>query len=153
MKKRWKMANFVLKVPSNLRIFSISAASSNGIPPSFSLFLHTKLCAYIRGDHINPYWVLKIFLEKQTLGFIVHIRLWDSSVYSGPSPGVPQSGGPVILELPVDKIRRPLMRTRANDPRKVQELMDSIREIGLQVPVSNSFPLFVWLVWFHMPFL
>ena len=45
-------------------------------------------------------------------------------------------GGPVILELPVDKIRRPLMRTRANDPVKVQELMDSISEIGLQVPVS-----------------
>lgn len=28
------------------------------------------------------------------------------------------------------------MRTRANDPIKVQELMDSISEIGLQVPVS-----------------
>lgn len=28
------------------------------------------------------------------------------------------------------------MRTRANDPNKVQELMDSIGEIGLQVPVS-----------------
>ncbi|EOX96914.1 PREDICTED: sulfiredoxin, chloroplastic/mitochondrial isoform X1 [Theobroma cacao] len=47
-----------------------------------------------------------------------------------------QSGGPVILELPLDKIRRPLMRTRANDPNKVQELMDSIREIGLQVPID-----------------
>ncbi|CAK9166322.1 unnamed protein product, partial [Ilex paraguariensis] len=46
-----------------------------------------------------------------------------------------QSGGPVILELPLDKIRRPLMRTRANDPHKVKDLMDSIREIGLQVPV------------------
>ncbi|OMO92343.1 ParB-like nuclease [Corchorus olitorius] len=47
-----------------------------------------------------------------------------------------QNGGPVVLELPLDKIRRPLMRTRANDPNKVQDLMDSIREIGLQVPVS-----------------
>jgi hypothetical protein len=44
--------------------------------------------------------------------------------------------GPVIMEIPLDKIRRPLMRTRANDPAKVQELMDSIRVIGLQVPVS-----------------
>ena len=55
------------------------------------------------------------------------------------STGVPsstQQGGPVFLELPLDKIRRPLMRTRANDPQKVQELMDSIKEIGLQVPVS-----------------
>ncbi|KAB5532066.1 hypothetical protein DKX38_018736 [Salix brachista] len=45
-----------------------------------------------------------------------------------------QNGGPVILELPLDKIRRPLMRTRANDQNKVKELMDSIKEIGLQVP-------------------
>ncbi|KAJ7969309.1 Sulfiredoxin [Quillaja saponaria] len=45
-------------------------------------------------------------------------------------------GGPVILELPLDKIRRPLMRTRANDPIKVKELMDSISEIGLQVPID-----------------
>ncbi|KAM5587128.1 sulfiredoxin, chloroplastic/mitochondrial [Rosa sericea] len=52
---------------------------------------------------------------------------------SGSSGG---GGGPVILELPVDKIRRPLMRTRANDPVKVQELMDSISEIGLQVPID-----------------
>nr|GME00469.1 sulfiredoxin, chloroplastic/mitochondrial isoform X2 [Ipomoea batatas] len=77
------MTNFLLKVPGNLRTFSVSASSCNG-----------------------------------------------------PSPGVPQSqpAGPVILELPIDKIRRPLMRTRANDPHKVHELMDSIREIGLQVP-------------------
>ncbi|KAJ8627719.1 hypothetical protein MRB53_021026 [Persea americana] len=47
-----------------------------------------------------------------------------------------KSGGPVILEIPLDKIRRPLMRTRANDPKKVEELMDSIREIGLQEPID-----------------
>ncbi|GKU99962.1 hypothetical protein SLEP1_g12736 [Rubroshorea leprosula] len=29
------------------------------------------------------------------------------------------------------------MRTRANDPNKVKDLMDSIREVGLQVPVST----------------
>ncbi|TVU12350.1 hypothetical protein EJB05_45990 [Eragrostis curvula] len=43
--------------------------------------------------------------------------------------------GPVIMEIPLDQIRRPLMRTRANDPTKVQELMDSIRVIGLQIDV------------------
>ncbi|XP_054777041.1 sulfiredoxin, chloroplastic/mitochondrial isoform X1 [Prosopis cineraria] len=48
------------------------------------------------------------------------------------------AGGPVILELPLERIRRPLMRTRANDPNKVKELMDSISEIGLQVPVQCS---------------
>lgn len=57
---------------------------------------------------------------------------------SGSAPGVPQSAGPVILELPLDKIRRPLMRTRSNDQKKVKELMDSIKEIGLQVPVITK---------------
>ncbi|KAJ1393401.1 ParB/Sulfiredoxin superfamily [Sesbania bispinosa] len=51
---------------------------------------------------------------------------------SGSSSG--GGGGPVILELPLDKIRRPLMRTRSNDQNKVKELMDSISEIGLQIP-------------------
>ncbi|XP_071702467.1 sulfiredoxin, chloroplastic/mitochondrial isoform X3 [Rutidosis leptorrhynchoides] len=45
-------------------------------------------------------------------------------------------GGPVILELPLNQIRRPLMRTRSNDPHKVQQLMDSIAQIGLQVPID-----------------
>ncbi|RWW25641.1 hypothetical protein GW17_00010009 [Ensete ventricosum] len=49
---------------------------------------------------------------------------------------VPKSGGPAILELPLNKIRRPLMRTRANDPEKVKELMESIRLIGLQEPID-----------------
>ncbi|XP_043687326.1 sulfiredoxin, chloroplastic/mitochondrial [Telopea speciosissima] len=48
----------------------------------------------------------------------------------------PKSGGPVILEIPLEKIRRPLMRTRANDQEKVKDLMASIREIGLQEPID-----------------
>ncbi|XWS67415.1 hypothetical protein CRYUN_Cryun04dG0004800 [Craigia yunnanensis] len=77
--------------------------------------------------------------------FVLQLQLPTSnlrsfSVYAS-SNGAPlgtgsQSGGPVILELPLDRIRRPLMRTRANDPNKVQELMVSIREIGLQVPID-----------------
>uniref|UniRef100_A0A6N2MLE1 sulfiredoxin n=1 Tax=Salix viminalis TaxID=40686 RepID=A0A6N2MLE1_SALVM len=61
-----------------------------------------------------------------------------SASSNGAVPGTSsctQNGGPVILELPLDKIRRPLMRTRANDQNKVKELMDSIKEIGLQVPL------------------
>ncbi|KAJ3687267.1 hypothetical protein LUZ61_016431 [Rhynchospora tenuis] len=46
------------------------------------------------------------------------------------------TGGPVIKEIPLEEIRRPLMRTRANDQNKVKELMDSIRVIGLQVPID-----------------
>ncbi|XP_050936565.1 sulfiredoxin, chloroplastic/mitochondrial isoform X1 [Cucumis melo] len=53
------------------------------------------------------------------------------------SAGSGNGSGPMILELPLEKIRRPLMRTRANDPDKVKELMDSIQEIGLQVPFST----------------
>ncbi|XP_020531507.1 sulfiredoxin, chloroplastic/mitochondrial isoform X1 [Amborella trichopoda] len=45
-----------------------------------------------------------------------------------------KSGGPLILEIPLEKIRRPLSRTRANDPVKVKDLMESIQEIGLQEP-------------------
>jgi hypothetical protein len=41
-----------------------------------------------------------------------------------------------IQDLPVDKIRRPLARTRANDQEKVAWLMASISEIGLQEPID-----------------
>ncbi len=44
--------------------------------------------------------------------------------------------GPIIAELPLEQIRRPLLRTRNNNPEKVQQLMDSIADIGLQEPVS-----------------
>ncbi|KAG6395885.1 hypothetical protein SASPL_142018 [Salvia splendens] len=78
-------------------------------------------------------------LPLMSLGIVVfHIALEievNAMLVRSP-PSVPQQGGPVILELPLDKIRRPLMRTRSNDPRKVKELMDSISEIGLQVPID-----------------
>ncbi|PKI59391.1 hypothetical protein CRG98_020222 [Punica granatum] len=76
-----------------------------------------------------------------TVPFPSRLRSFSVSASSNGSPppvGTSQSQtpGPVILELPLDKIRRPLMRTRANDPNKVKELMDSIEEIGLQVPID-----------------
>ncbi|PON36330.1 Sulfiredoxin [Trema orientale] len=58
-----------------------------------------------------------------------------------------KGSGPVILELPLDKIRRPLLRTRANDPNKVKELMDSISQIGLQVPVSTLLSPKLFCMW------
>ena len=39
-----------------------------------------------------------------------------------------------ILDLPIEKIRRPLYRQ--NDPQKVQTLMESIAAIGLQEPIE-----------------
>lgn len=45
--------------------------------------------------------------------------------------------GPLIAEIPLEYIRRPLLRTRNNDPEKVKQLMESIAEIGLQEPVSH----------------
>lgn len=65
-------------------------------------------------------------------------RFCVSASSNGNPPGSSESrgSGPVILELPLDKIKRPLMRTRANDQNKVKELMDSIQQIGLQVPID-----------------
>ncbi|KAH7569643.1 hypothetical protein JRO89_XS06G0225300 [Xanthoceras sorbifolium] len=59
------------------------------------------------------------------------------SAFTGSSPGSRSNsatGGPVIVELPLEKIKRPLIRT--SDPKKVKELMDSIQKIGLEVPVD-----------------
>ncbi|MBE7383254.1 MAG: ParB N-terminal domain-containing protein [Leptolyngbya sp. SIO1E4] len=39
-----------------------------------------------------------------------------------------------ILDIPLEKIRRPLYRQ--NDPQKVEALMTSIAEIGLQDPID-----------------
>lgn len=46
--------------------------------------------------------------------------------------------GPLIADIPLEYIRRPLLRTRNNDPEKVKQLMESIAEIGLQEPVSYT---------------
>ncbi|MCL7040539.1 hypothetical protein MKW94_016308 [Papaver nudicaule] len=63
----------------------------------------------------------------------------NGSFLNGDAKTTKSSGGgrgPVIIEIPLNNIRRPLMRTRSNDPQKVQELMDSIQQIGLQVPID-----------------
>lgn len=39
-----------------------------------------------------------------------------------------------LEDIPINRIRRPL--PRGNDPQKVEALMDSIREIGLQEPID-----------------
>ena len=85
--------------------------------------------------------------------FYLFFIMISKMVYSAGGASVSGSqsggnGGPVIVELPLDKIRRPLMRTRANDPHKVKELMDSIQEIGLQVPVSILLFSFLYLSFF-----
>lgn len=59
--------------------------------------------------------------------------------FGGGPPGAilsEKKKGPIIAELPLEQIRRPLLRTRNNNPEKVQQLMDSIADIGLQEPVS-----------------
>ncbi|XP_016734609.1 sulfiredoxin, chloroplastic/mitochondrial isoform X2 [Gossypium hirsutum] len=75
------------------------------------------------------------FVLRLPTGNLRSFSVHSSSNGAPPGSGS-QNGGPMILELPLDKIRRPLMRTRSNDPNKVQELMDSIRQIGLQVPID-----------------
>lgn len=39
-----------------------------------------------------------------------------------------------VLDIPIEQIRRPLYRQ--NDPQKVQVLMASINQIGLQEPIE-----------------
>ncbi|CAN1327543.1 Sulfiredoxin, chloroplastic/mitochondrial [Linum perenne] len=62
----------------------------------------------------------------------------SSNVVKGAAPGSVQKAGPMIVEIPLDQIKRPLMRTRTNDQDKVQDLMHSIHQIGLQVPGSQG---------------
>lgn len=40
------------------------------------------------------------------------------------------------MPLPLKSIRRPLKKTRKNDPDKVKALMESIAVIGLQEPID-----------------
>ncbi|XP_065851774.1 sulfiredoxin, chloroplastic/mitochondrial isoform X2 [Euphorbia lathyris] len=66
-----------------------------------------------------------------------NLKSFCISASSNGAVPIPGGGaGPLILELPLEKIRRPLMRTRSNDPLKVRDLMDSIQLIGLQVPID-----------------
>ncbi|PKA52562.1 Sulfiredoxin, chloroplastic/mitochondrial [Apostasia shenzhenica] len=76
---------------------------------------------------------LQLNLSQTLRGFSSH-RIRASS--NGVPFFKPESGGPVILDIPLEKIKRPLMRTRSNDPEKVKDLMESIRQIGLQEPID-----------------
>lgn len=49
---------------------------------------------------------------------------------------VRSSASPKVAEIPLKSIRRPLGRTRSNDATKVAWLMESIAEVGLQVPID-----------------
>lgn len=100
----------LLQFPRNPRLVSASSSfSSNGLSHFSSKHTHTHT------SHL-----LIVCFNSGSVP--------SSSNQSG-------KGGPIIIELPLNQIRRPLMRTRSNDPHKVQELMDSIAQIGLQVPV------------------
>ena len=117
-KKRGKMGSFVVQFPSKLRNFTVWASPNNG---KISTLIHSFIQSHIC-----------FTFSSVSMGFLGGFH------FSGVPFDSPQSRGPVILELPLDKIRRPLLRTRSNDPEKVKELMESIREIGLQVPVTAN---------------
>ncbi|XP_057969885.1 sulfiredoxin, chloroplastic/mitochondrial isoform X3 [Malania oleifera] len=80
-------------------------------------------------------WLLRIPSNPRSFSVSVSSNGAASSSGNGGQSGR-AGAGPVVVELPLDKIRRPLMRTRANDPAKVKDLMNSIQEIGLQVPID-----------------
>ncbi|XP_034687582.1 sulfiredoxin, chloroplastic/mitochondrial isoform X1 [Vitis riparia] len=110
------MGSFVVQFPSKLRNFTVWASPNNG---KISTLIHSFIQSHIC-----------FTFSSVSMGFLGGFH------FSGVPFDSPQSRGPVILELPLDKIRRPLLRTRSNDPEKVKELMESIREIGLQVPID-----------------
>lgn len=112
------MGSFVVQFPSKLRNFTVWASPNNG---KISTLIHSFIQSHIC-----------FTFSSVSMGFLGGFH------FSGVPFDSPQSRGPVILELPLDKIRRPLLRTRSNDPEKVKELMESIREIGLQVPVTAN---------------
>ncbi|KAK9864099.1 hypothetical protein WJX84_009591 [Apatococcus fuscideae] len=58
---------------------------------------------------------------------------WD---FSKPQPVGGLKASRQICDVPLGAIRRPLGRTRSNDPEKVQALMDSIEQIGLKEPID-----------------
>lgn len=131
---RQEMANLHLRLPPvinvswNTRRPNRIAASTNGIDHCWSFFLNLEN---------ESKWInLNLFsVHKNLITCMMHHPSTDRS-------GVPflnPKSGVMIKEIPLDKIRRPLMRTRTNDPVKVKELMESIREIGLQQPVTFDF--------------
>ncbi|XP_078436673.1 sulfiredoxin [Wolffia australiana] len=76
-----------------------------------------------------------LILLPHGVGKLRHRPIVAASSNGSPYPET-KKRGPVVLEIPLDQIRRPLLRTRANDPVKVKELMESIKEIGLQEPID-----------------
>ncbi|CAM8984554.1 unnamed protein product [Rhodiola kirilowii] len=90
-----------------------------------------------------------IFVYSFSISTILYNKKWRWLVFSwsarslsisasiSSNGAVPSTAkGRMVVDIPLDNIRRPLMRTRANDQQKVKELMDSISEIGLQVPID-----------------
>ncbi|KAJ9519446.1 hypothetical protein QJQ45_023196 [Haematococcus lacustris] len=60
---------------------------------------------------------------------------FDNSSQQGSSSSSRRSNQ-IIQDIPVAAIKRPLGKTRANDPAKVEALMQSIQDIGLQEPID-----------------
>ncbi|CAM8984553.1 unnamed protein product [Rhodiola kirilowii] len=84
---------------------------------------YADLFFLIRLEHLN---LSLVFFSP---GDVFGCEIWAGAVPS-------TAKGRMVVDIPLDNIRRPLMRTRANDQQKVKELMDSISEIGLQVPID-----------------
>uniref|UniRef100_A0A453QVX2 sulfiredoxin n=1 Tax=Aegilops tauschii subsp. strangulata TaxID=200361 RepID=A0A453QVX2_AEGTS len=136
-------------VPARPRMASISSLDLGKIVPTAGYLLHR--CAAVpsapvlRGRSASGRCGLAVSVSSSN-GAAGLSALCDS-----------EKKGPVVMEIPLEDIRRPLMRTRANDPDKVQELMDSIRVIGLQVPIDVLevdgvyYGSFVWISIGHSP--
>lgn len=80
---------------------------------------------------------LTLLLSAWGANDVIAEVLLINSFIAGAAADCGKVRGPIIAEVPLDQIRRPLLRTRNNDPEKVKVLMESIAEIGLQEPVGH----------------
>ncbi|KAL6759197.1 ParB/Sulfiredoxin [Haematococcus lacustris] len=89
----------------------------------------TALCSTGTGDHAASSTSTTSTLPSQ------YSWTFDNSSQQGSSSSSRRSNQ-IIQDIPVAAIKRPLGKTRANDPAKVEALMQSIQDIGLQEPID-----------------
>ncbi|OAE20543.1 hypothetical protein AXG93_948s1510 [Marchantia polymorpha subsp. ruderalis] len=99
------------------------AVVTGGFPIDFTSFEHQSRTIGLREN---------VVVGDSDFHYRAFIKPGDSVTWGGAL----KAKGPVIIELPLEQIRRPLLRTRNNDPEKVKELMASIADIGLQEPID-----------------
>jgi sulfiredoxin len=114
-------------------LFEISITPQHSTSISVEVFhkIQSTMAYFLSHSFKLPLYPIPASSAKRPLGCYA-----ISGEGNGAAVNLQKTKGPVVAEIPLGKIRRPLSRTRANDPQKVEDLMDSIAEIGLQEPID-----------------